>query len=283
MKQLIIILIILSLFNGCTLIRMGQESVEKIKTSSSYGYRNGIKTDKIRNIKDYIVDENDFVIIAEDPHHTLYKTRNKSNMGKNAVMTDLSDYCSRIKGTIKLGNQFGAALKNDFDSIDLDFSSAPRLFKENREKGYKAWMKCEDSEDDFEVSRKDRSDYFLITHKKEQLLGYSLQWYIDYLNLDETEVEAINVGLWSYAAVVHMGGLCYLHGGEAIITNRYTENKEMSLNSYLLQRFDPYSKEKPFILSAGSFRCENTYDKAFDVEFEISFSKQYRKLIYTKQ
>jgi hypothetical protein len=262
---------------------MGQETREKIKTSTSFGYQNGIKPEKIRNVKDYIVNENDFIIIAEDNHRTLYKHRNKSNLGRFSMLSDLVDYCEDIQGTVQFGQQFGASIVRDFDSIDFEFSSLKDDYKVKRLKGYIGWMKCIDSDDDYEVKRKDRSEYFLITHKKEQLQGYSLRWYIDYFDLEEVDLNALNIGVWSYSSLVQLSGICVYNQGQTTISNRYTNNIETDIDSYLLNQFDPLNGKKGYVLATGVLSCTNSTEQRKDFVFDITYSKKYRKLLYTKR
>jgi len=269
--------------NGCTLIRMGQETGEKIKTSTSYGYQNGIEPDKVRNVKDYIVDENNFVILAEDRYQTLYKHRNKSNLGRFSMLSDLIDYCEDIQGTVQFGQQFSASIARDFDTMDFEFSSLKDDYKAKRLKGYDGWMKCVDSDDDFEVKRKNRSDYFLITHKKEQLQGYSLRWYIDYFDLEEADLNTLNIGVWSYSALVQLSGICQYHQGNTTISNRYTNHIETDIDSYLLRQYDPLNGKKGYILATGVLSCTNSAEQKSDFVFDITYSKKYRKLLYTKR
>ena len=274
---------ILFIFNGCTLIRMGQEGVEKLKTSTSYGYQNSIEPDYIRNVKDYIVDENNFVIIAEDPNRTLYKIRNKSNLGKFSMLSALVDYCEDIKGTVQFGKQFGTSIASDFDSMDFEFSSLKGDYRKNRLKGYNGWMKCVNTDDDFEVKRKTRSKYFLITHTKEQLQGYSLRWYMDYYNLKELDLKSLNIGIWSYSALVQLSGACMYNKGKVAISNNFTNNIETDLNTYLLNQLNPLNGKKSYILAVGSLTCKYNDIKKEDFIFNISYSKKYKKLLYAKK
>jgi len=213
LSSLLLLLTIFFTFSSCTFIRMGEEGMEKIKTSSSHGYPNGIKPDEIRNIKDYIVNENDFVIIAESPYKTLYKTRNKSNMGRMSVLDDLMDYCVDQGGKYKFGKQFGGSIASEYESMDFEFSSVKDEYRKNRLRGYKGWMKCRGGKDEFEVNRKRRSAYFQITHKQVQLQGYALQWYIDYHDIKEMDLKELNIGLWSYSTLVQMGGSLSIQSG----------------------------------------------------------------------
>lgn len=270
-------------FNGCTLIRMGQEAGQKIKTSTTYGYQNNQKPDTIRNVKDYIVEENDFVIIAEDSYKTLYKVRNESNLGKFSMLSDLVDYCEDIGGKVQFGKQFGSSIAREFDSIDFEFSSLKSDYRANRLNGYQGWMKCIDSSDDFEVSRKKTSKYFLITHTKRQLQGYSLRWYIDYFDLEELDITTLNLGVWSYSALVQFSGLCLYHGGEITISNRYTDNKEVDLDTYFLTQLDPLSTTKGYLLASGRLQCQNSDQKSHDFSFNIDYVEKYRKLVYKRE
>ncbi len=269
--------------NGCTLIRMGQETAEKIKTSTTFGYQNSTKPDQIRNVKDYIVEENDFVIIAEDPYKTLYKIRNESNLGKFSMLTDLVDHCEDIGGDVQFGKQFGASIARDFDSIDFEFSTIKTKYRQNRLHNYKGWMKCINSNDDFEISRKAQSKYFLISHKKKQLLGYSLRWYIDYFDLEELDITKLNLGVWSYSALVQLSGLCLYHGGEVVISNRYTDDNPVDLDAYFITQLDPYAQTKGYLLAAGNLSCHNTPEKMHDFSFDIDYAEKYKKLIYKKE
>lgn len=262
---------------------MGQESAEKIKTTSTHGYQNGIQPDEIRNIKDYIVNENDFVIIAESPYKTIYKTRNKSNMGRISILDDLMEYCVDNAGDVTFGKQFGASIAREYDSMDFEFSDIKDDYKKNKDRSYTGWMKCLGTQDDFEVTRKGRSDYFQVIHKKEQLQGYALQWYIDYFNIEDLDLKTFNVGLWSYSGLVQFGGFCEYHKGKLSLTNRYTKKKTLSLNNYFLQQLNPYSTNKPYLLATGEVRCEDTKNNKNDFIYDISFSKKYRKLLYTKR
>jgi len=278
-----LIFLILTTFNGCTLIRIGHESAEKIKTTSSSGFQNGIKPENIRNVKDYIVNENDFVIIAENTYKTLYKTRNESTMGRLSILDDLVDYCTDIKGELRFGKQFSASMARDYQSIDLEFSDIKNRYKRNRLKGYNGWMKCINSKDNFEITRKNRSKYFLIEHEKAQLQGYSLQWYIDYFDLDELNLDKLNIGIWSYSTLVQLGGKCFYNKGKAFISNRYTDEKEISLNQYFLQQLDPRNKKKPYLISTGTLSCKESPDQETDFIFDITYAKKYKKIIFTKR
>jgi hypothetical protein len=281
--QIQFLLLVLFMFSGCTLIRMGQEGAEKVKTSTTYGYQNGVKPEKIRNVKDYIVDQNDFVIIAETPYQTLYKTRNESNMGRLSILNDLMDYCEEIKGSVKFGNQFTASMATEYDSIDFEFSSIPSDHKKYKDYSYTGWMKCSDTNDNFEIKRKARSKYFLITHEKEQPQGYALQWYIDYFNVEDVDISKQNIGLWSYSSLVQLAGICTYHEGKAFIANRYTKDQKTPLNTYFISQLNPLNDTKGYLLSTGMFSCEQSKEGKADFIFDISYSKKYRKLLFTKR
>ena len=262
---------------------MGQEGAEKIKTTSSSGYQNGIKPKYIRNVKDYIVNENDFIILAESPYKTLYKTRNESTMGKLSILDDLVDYCIDIKGKVKFGKQFAAAMASEYNSIDFEFSNIKNIYKKNRLKPYKGWMKCSGSNDDFTVTRKNRTKYFLIEHEKEQLQGYALQWYIDYFDLEDLDLNKLNIGIWSYSALIQLGGKCLYHKGKPSISNKYTQKKALSLNQYFLQQLDPDNGKKAYLISPGTLSCEESHNKQSDYIFDIAYQKKYKKIIFTKR
>ncbi|PHR53992.1 MAG: hypothetical protein COA44_14600 [Arcobacter sp.] len=281
--SLFLFIIILFSLSSCSLIRMGQESAEKIKTTSTHGYQNGIEPDEIRNIKDYIVDENDFVIIAESPYKTLYKTRNKSNMGRISILDDLMEYCVDNGGKYKFGKQFGASIASEYHSMDFEFSDVKTEYRKNRLRGYKGWMKCLGSKDDFEIDRKGRSSYFQIQHQKKQLQGYALQWYIDYFNIEDLDLKSLNIGVWSYSALVQFGGFCEYNKGKAFISNRYTKDKSILLNDYFLQQLNPFSTAKPYLLATGGFRCEESKQDKENFIYEVTYSKKYRKLLYNKR
>jgi len=278
-----LLLIILFTLTGCTFIRMGQEGAEKLKTSTTHGYQNGVEPDSIRNIKDYIVDENDFVIIAENSNKTLYKTRNESNLGRLSILTDLVDYCEDIGGKARFGKQFGFSIAKDFDSMDFEFSSIRSEYKKNRIRGYEGWMKCSGSTDDFEVRRKGRSHYFLISHDKEQLQGYSFRWYMDYFNLKDLDLKSLNIGVWSYSALIQFSGVCQLYNGKNTISNRFTNNKDMDIDNYLINQFDPLNPGKGYILASGNLSCTKSDEGKSDYVLDINFSKKYRKLLYTRR
>jgi len=281
--QIQFLLLVFFTFSGCTLIRMGQESVEKVKTSTTYGYQNGVKPDKIRNVKDYIVDQNDFVIIAETTYQTLYKTRNESNMGRLSILNDLMEYCQDIKGSVKFGKQFTASMAMEYDSIDFEFSSIRSDHKKYKDYSYAGWMQCLNTNDNFEIQRKSRSKYFLITHEKEQPQGYALQWYIDYLNIEDLDLETQHIGLWSYVSLVQLAGVCAYHEGKAFISNRFSKDKKTPLNTYLISQLDPLNDTKGYLLSTGLFSCEQSREGKADFIFDISYSKKYRKLLFTKR
>lgn len=262
---------------------MGQESAEKIKTTSTHGYQNGIQPNEIRNIKDYIVDENDFVIIAESPYKTLYKIRNKSNMGRISVLDDLMEYCVDNGGKFKFGKQFGASIAREYDSMDFEFSNIKDDYRKNKLRGYKGWMRCLGTKDDFEVNRKGRSSYFQISHQKKQLQGYALQWYIDYFNIEDVDLKSLNIGLWSYSALVQFGGLCEYNKGQAFISNRYTKHQFLQVNDYFLQQLNPFTKTKPYLLATGEFRCEKSKEAKANFIYDITYSKKYHKIVYNKR
>ncbi len=281
--QIQFLLLVFFMFSGCTLIRMGQEGAEKIKTSTTHGYQYGVKPNKIRNVKDYIVDQNDFVIIAETSLQTLYKIRNESNMGRLSVLNDLMDYCEEIKGSVKFGKQFTASMAMEYDSIDFELSSIENDYKKYKDYSYEGWMKCFDTNDNFEIKRKSRSKYFLITHEKEQLQGYALQWYIDYFNIEDLDLGTQNIGLWSYSSLVQLGGVCEYYKGKAFISNRYTKNEKIPLNLYFISQLNPLNDTKGYLLSTGSFSCEQSQAGRADFMFDISYSKKYRKLLFTRR
>ena len=275
--------ILLFVLSGCTLIRMTQETSEKIKTLTTHGYHNGIKPRYIRNVKDYIVNENDFIIIAENRYKTLYKLRNQSSLGKFSRLSDLVDYCKDIKGHVQFGKQFGSSIASEFNSIDFEFSNIRSHYKSNRSHNYKGWMKCVNSDDNFEVTRKTKSKYFLITHIKPQLQGYSLRWYIDYFNLEKLDIRSLNLGLWSYSTMMQLAGLCHYNQGKVTISNKYTDYIETSFDSYLLDRLDPLSAKKGYLLTTGVLSCKKSKEGKSNFIFDISYSKKYQKLLYNKR
>ncbi len=275
--------ILLLTLDGCTLIRMGQEATETMKTATTFGYQNGKRPDKQRNVKDYIVDENEFVILAESPYKTLYKLRVKTVSAKLNMLNDLVDYCEDHDGTVQYGLQYGKSIAREFDSIDFEFSNIKEYYKKGRLTGYKGWMKCINTGDDFEVKRKGETSYFLITHENEQLQGYSLQWYIDYFDLEDIDLNTLNIGLWSYSALVQMGGICILNNGEMYISNRYTQDKEVSLDEYFLQQLDPHGKGKGYLLSSGHISCQNSDNEQTNFIYDIAYSTKYRKILYTRR
>jgi len=281
--KILISTILLFSLTGCTLIRMTQETSEKLKTLSTHGYHNSIKPKYIRNIKDYIADKNNFVIIAESSYKTLYKLRNESPLGKFARLSNLVDYCKDINGHVQFGKQFGSSISSEFNTIDFEFSNIRSQYKSNRLPSYKGWMRCVNSGDDFYVSRKARSKYFLITHTKPQLQGYSLRWYIDYFNLNKLDIQSLNVGIWSYSAMMQLGGLCHYYQGKSTISNKYTEHRKTSFDGYLLNRLDPLNPKKGYLLATGIFSCKNSKEGRSDYTFDISYSKKYQKLLYTKR
>ena len=286
MKKLIHLTLITTLlfsFYGCALIQMGQDSAEKIKTSRTHAYQNGIKPDKIRNFKDYLVDENDVVILAEDTKHTIFKLRNFDLGGRLDMITDPADYCEDKGGKVQYGDQVASFIYTKFDSIDFEFSSAKSDFKKRRKRGYSGWMSCTGTKDDFEILQKGRSRYFMIYHSKEQLQGYSMRWIIDYLSLQDRDPGTYHIGAWDYNAFVNLAGSCVVHKGEAKILNRYTSKKEMDLDAYLLQQFDPKNGKKPYLLAQGTFSCKNSENPKANVIFDISYQKKYHALVYTKR
>jgi len=283
LKYIILLSLIFFTLTGCTLIRMTQESVEKVKTTSTHGYQNGVEPDEIRNIKDYIANENDFVIIAESPYLTVYKTRNESNMGRLSILDDLMDYCVDIKGEVQFGKQFLTSMKREYDSMDFEFSSIKSDYKKYRLRGYQGWMKCINSDDDFEVLRKERTKYFTILHEKEQLQGYALQWYIDYYNIEDADIRSLNIGPWSYLSLVQFGGICEYNSGKAFLTNRYTKKKKISLNDYFIQQLNPHTQNKPYLMASGLFECEKSNEGKTDFILELTYSKKYRKILYSRR
>ena len=282
-KQFSLIFSLVFSLSGCVLIQMGQESAEKVKTSTTYGYQNGIKPNDIRNFKDYLVDENDVVILAEDKKHTIFRLRNFELGGKLDMITDPADYCEDHGGTVQYGKQVASFIYTKFDSIDFEFSSAKSDFKKKRKRGYKGWMRCNGTQDDFEILQKGRSRYFMVYHEKEQLQGYSMRWIIDYLSLEEVEPDANHIGGWDYNAFVNLAGTCVLHQGKVTISNRYTAKKEMDLDAYFLQQLNPKNGKKAYLLAQGTFSCKNSKEAKANAIFDITYEKKYRSLIYTKR
>ena len=144
-------------------------------------------------------------------------------------------------------------------------------------------MKCINSNDDFEVNRKRESRYFLISHKEKQLQGYSLRWYIDYFDLEELDINTLNLGVWSYSALVQLSGLCLYQGGEVTIKNRYTDNKKVDLDTYFLTQLDPLSASKGYVLASGNLSCNNSKKKSNNFSFDIDYVEKYRKLVYKRE
>jgi len=144
-------------------------------------------------------------------------------------------------------------------------------------------MKCQGMDDDFEILRKGRSKYFIVEHEKEQLQGYSLRWIMDYMSLDEVDVESFNIGGWDYVNMVKLASLCILNEGKVYISNRYTDKKRVELNSYFMQRLNPRVKKKPYLLAQGEFICQESKILKEDMIFDITYAKKYRSLIYTKR
>lgn len=282
-RQFSLILALLFSLTGCVLIQMGQESAEKVKTSTTHGYQNGIEPDEIRNFKDYLVDENDVVILAEDSTHTIFKLRNYDLGGRLDMITDPADYCEDKGGTVKYGKQVASFIYTKFDSIDFELSSAKSDFKKKRKRGYSGWMTCHGTDDDFEILQKGRSRYFVVYHEKEQLQGYAMRWIIDYLGLQDIEPDSQHIGGWDYNSFVNLAGSCVLHKGKAYISNRYTSKKEMDVNAYFIQQLDPRSSKKPYLLAQGTFSCKNSENPKANVVFDISFEKKYRSLVYTRR
>jgi len=282
-KQFSFTIILFFFLSGCVLIQMGQESAEKVKTSTTHGYQNGVEPDEIRNFKDFLVDENDVVILAEDSQHTVFKLRNFDLGGKFDMITDPADYCEDKGGTVQYGDQVASFIYTKFDSIDFEFSSAKSDFKKKRKRGYKGWMHCYGTQDDFEILQKGRSQYYMIYHTKEQLQGYSMRWIIDYLSLEDVEPDTKHIGAWDYNAFVNLAGSCVLHKGEAKISNRYTAKKEIDLDTYFLQQLNPKNGKKPYLLAQGTFSCQNSESPKANVIFDITYEKKYRSLIYTKR
>jgi hypothetical protein len=282
-RQFSLIITLLLSLSGCALVQMGQESAEKVKTSTTHGYHNGVEPDKIRNFKDYLVDENDVVILAEDDKHTVFKLRNYDLGGRLDMITDPADYCEEKGGTVQYGKQVASFVYTEFDSIDFEFSSAKSDFKKKRKRSYKGWMRCHGTDDDFEILRSGRSKYFMVYHEKKQLQGYSMRWFIDYLSLEEVDPDTNHIGGWDYNAFVNLAGSCVLHKGKATISNRYTHKKEMDLNAYFIQQLNPRSGKKPYLLAQGKFSCQESENPKANVIFDISYMKKYRSLIYTKR
>ena len=281
--RLILTLSLSSIFSGCVLLQMAEESKELYRTSTSHGYQNGVKPDTIRNVKDFIADENKFVILAETPHKTLYALQNRSTSGKKAMISDLADYCEDIKGEVIFGTQVGPAISREFSSVELELSSIKSDYKEKRVRSYSWWMKCVNSKDDFEIKRKRGTYRFVINHKKAQELGYQLRWFMDYYNVSALELKTIGQGKWSYASFLQFASLCEYHGGKSLISNQYTDNIPTHINTYLLKQIDPESTEKKYLLGQGEFVCKDTKEGKFDFSFDIKYISKYRSLIYTKK
>jgi len=278
------ILLVLSFYlSGCALIQMGQESAEKIKTSTTHGYQNGIEPEEIRNFKDYLADENDVVILAEDTKHTVFRLRNFDLGGRLDMITDPADYCEDKGGRVRYGDQVASFVYTKFDSIDFELSSAKSDFKKKRKRGYKGWMTCHGTDDDFEILQKGRSRYYTVYHEKEQLQGYSMRWVIDYLDLEDLEPNTKHIGGWDYNAFVNLAGFCILHKGNTKILNRYTAKKEMEINAYLMQQLNPKNRKKAYLLAQGTFSCQDSENPKANVFFDISYEKRYRSLVYTKR
>lgn len=271
------------IFSGCTLIQVAQDSKEAYKTSTTHGYQNGIKPAEIRNIKDYIADENDFVILAESSHKTVYMSRTTSNSGKFAMHSASADYCEEIGGKVEFGKQAGISISVDFDSIAFEFSSVKSNYKKARVREYDGWMRCVNSNDDFEIRRKNRTKYFTITHEKEQPQGYSFQWYIDYFNIENIDPDTVQTGGFKHINLVYLSSLCICNNGDVFISNKYTQNIDMNMNDYIINQLSPLSGEKGYLLAQGSLSCKNSDLNNSDFIYDISYSKQYQSLIYNKR
>jgi len=278
-----ILLFFLFIHSGCVLLQMAEDTKELYRTSTSHGYQNGIKPDEIQNVKDFIADENEFVILAETSYQTLYTLQNRSLSGKKSMISDLADYCDDINGKTVYGRQVGAAISREFSSIELELSSIKSDYKKNRVRSYPWWMKCTGSEDDFEVKRKRGTYRFVITHKKEQEQDYQLRWFMDYYNIKEFDLEKQSRGRWLYASFIQFAAYCEYHGGKSYVSNTYTADKAVALNKYLLRQIDPTAKEKGYLLGQGEFICKGTVKNKHDFKLTIDYESQYRGLLYTKQ
>lgn len=268
------------LLSGCVLLQMAEDTKELYKTSTSHGYQNSIKPDRIRNVKDFIANENQFVILAETPHKTLYSLQNRNLSGKKAMISDLADYCDDINGKTVFGLQVGAAISREFSSIELELSSIKSDYREKRSRGYSGWMKCIGSDDDFEVKRKRGTYNFLITHEKEQERGYQLRWFMEYYDIENFEMEKQSKGRWLYASFIQFATLCEYHKGRSYIYNTYTDSKAMSVNEYLFMQIDPNRQVKGYLLGEGEFICRDTEQNRHDFRLAIGFENGHRGLIY---
>ena len=91
------------------------------------------------------------------------------------------------------------------------------------------------------------------------------------------------MGVWSYSALIQLGGICEYNHGKVHISNRHTKKEEISLNDYFIQQLDPLSSSKGYLLSSGAFSCKQSNEGKADFVYDIDFSKKYRKLLYTKR
>ncbi len=276
----IITLILIFILSGCVLLQMAEDTKELYKTSTSHGYQNSIKPDQIRNVKDFIADENQCVILAETPHKTLYTLQNRSLSGKKAMIRDLADYCDDISGKTVFGLQVGAAISREFSSVELELSGIKSDYKEKMSRGYSGWMRCVGSDDDFEVKRKRGTYNFLITHEKEQESGYQLRWFMDYYDIGSFKIEEHSRGRWLYASFIQFAALCEYHQGESYISNTYTNGNAMRLNEYLFMQIDPNRQGKGYVLGQGEFICRDTVQYRHDFRLAIGFENGYRGLSY---
>lgn len=163
-------------------------------------------------MKEYIVKEDVYQIIAESPTVSVLKWKN--SLIPASKIKSMVNYCSSIGGESTMVEK--SAKKNLFGDIYYEMScKAPNTLG-------------------FELSRK--SGYYFLQHESPQDLGYAMKSYAADEKLDEKHSPKE-----FYSSMLDFGtnfydfyGYCIVKGGEYLISNGSTANKAVKANDYIV-------------------------------------------------
>lgn len=164
-------------------------------------------------MKDYIVKEDVYQIVAESPTVSVLKWKN--DMIPASKIKSMVNYCSSLGGESIMVEK--TAKKNLFGDIYYEMSC-----KTTNNQG-------------FELSKK--GGFYFLTHESPQDLGYAMKAYAANEKLDEKHSPKE-----FYSSMLDFGtnfydfyGYCVAKGGEYLISNAATGNKAVKANEYIVK------------------------------------------------
>ena len=164
-------------------------------------------------IKDYIVKEDVYQIVAESPTVSVLKWT--SDTLPAAKIKSMVNYCSSVGG----------------ESIMVDKSAKKNLFGDIY---YEMSCKASNAQG-FELSKK--GNLYFLTHESPQGLGYAMKAYAADEKLGEKRsVKELYSSMLDFGTNFYdFYGYCTVKGGEYLISNGSTGNKAVKANDYILK------------------------------------------------